>query len=814
MAWLTDQILTLLASEAGSLTYHLVLAFSIAGAIQIAINQRTRSVNPLTRRILLGLSLLLLFQILLFAASGMVWQGILEGQTWLPFIDRALTLLSLVIIVWLWAFPQPDSMIDAASMVIGFLVIVGSIFLAIWWSRQGFTPVSSVLQTNGFPTQAAINGSPVDLLFQAASLIVAVIGLIILLIRRPAGWGIGLSMMVLLTAGHISYLLLLPENGAYPTAVRLFQMAAYPFLLMLPQRAVFQEEVETQTYQEESSPELDEQVEPLKLDAQSEAEMEIYAQILKPLLGLMEDLSAEQAYKRIVALLVATAKADYAFLVSPFDYDGQLQVYCGYDNLSKRYFDRTAIDASSFPILSSCFKMGRVRRLSSSSASPDRISLGQLFGLDQVGAMLFVPVLSQEGNPLAGIILVMADADSDWSIDQQSTIGLLAKFLILYRGRAQAAAELQSELTQAHQASRQIQGRIQQFNEEDQKLRDKITVLEERIHLDQEQIAVMSALVVDQELLRKETERLRAENEKLGLAIDRAKDIAVIRQEPLEGELRLALEEISLLRSTVPNAGDRIGEKEIAQEGGEPSQTQLEEIRSISQDLRQPLASIVGYIDVLLGESVGILGSNQRKYLERIKISTERFGRMLDELVQASLVESDASRIHYQEVDLRSLIETASHETNDLSQLRRVSLKTTLPEHPIYISTDRDALLEVITQLVRNAVSITQEGEDVEVTAQLERSDSEGDYILIQIADKGGGIPIQDLTRVFSPNPSGTVFEGVGDSGVDLVRLKTLVEVLGGRIWVDSEPGVGSIFSLLLPALPISTDEASPEGAN
>jgi signal transduction histidine kinase len=225
---------------------------------------------------------------------------------------------------------------------------------------------------------------------------------------------------------------------------------------------------------------------------------------------------------------------------------------------------------------------------------------------------------------------------------------------------------------------------------------------------------------------------------------------------------------------------------------------------------------MIGYVDVLLGESVGILGSNQRKYLERIKVSTERFGHILEELVQASLVESESTSIQNQTFDLRQLIEEASNEAIKSFQHRSISLQTNLPEKPLMINTDRENLQEVITLLVRNAGSVTNEREVVEVTALIESSETEPDYFLIQVADKGGGIPTQDLTRVFSSLPSGTVIEGLGEPGIEFVRIKALIEALGGRIWVDSEPGVGSVFSVLLPALPISEDESNsyPAGVN
>jgi signal transduction histidine kinase len=119
----------------------------------------------------------------------------------------------------------------------------------------------------------------------------------------------------------------------------------------------------------------------------------------------------------------------------------------------------------------------------------------------------------------------------------------------------------------------------------------------------------------------------------------------------------------------------------------------------------------------------------------------------------------------------------------------------------LIIQSDRDALRKILTQLLRNAATANPEGGEVGVTAWLESSDSEKDFILVQVSDKGGGIPSEDLPIVFNPHPETFKIEGLGDGGVDFVRLKTLIEVLGGRTWVDSEQGIGSVFSILLPAI-------------
>ena len=88
----------------------------------------------------------------------------------------------------------------------------------------------------------------------------------------------------------------------------------------------------------------------------------------------------------------------------------------------------------------------------------------------------------------------------------------------------------------------------------------------------------------------------------------------------------------------------------------------------------------------------------------------------------------------------------------------------------------------------------------VTLRVRTEKQD-ENDFVLIQVADTGGGIPTEDLPRVFSRlyRADNVLIQGVGDTGVGLSIAKTLTEAQGGRIWVDSEIGVGATFSVLLP---------------
>jgi signal transduction histidine kinase len=122
-----------------------------------------------------------------------------------------------------------------------------------------------------------------------------------------------------------------------------------------------------------------------------------------------------------------------------------------------------------------------------------------------------------------------------------------------------------------------------------------------------------------------------------------------------------------------------------------------------------------------------------------------------------------------------------------------------------------DALEQILANLLQNACLTTPVDGEIRLSAQVERKDNEPNFLLISVTDQGGGIELEDIPRVFArrykiENP---LIQGVGDTSVGLSIAKSLVELLKGRIWVDTEEGIGSTFTALLPLKVEATDSAS-----
>ncbi len=325
----------------------------------------------------------------------------------------------------------------------------------------------------------------------------------------------------------------------------------------------------------------------------------------------------------------------------------------------------------------------------------------------------------------------------------------------------------------------------------------------------------LAELLKAQEEAQETISRLQAEIERLEST---QADTASPSADDTTERLRLALEEIASLNEAL-----RAVEGELVPEGTRPSglldhgsidSEQLEAIASLAQDIRQPLASIKGYTDLLLNESVGILGSLQVRFLERIDASVERLISMAEDLTHLTAIERGRAGLAQEYVDLGEIIDAAIAYTRAQLSEKNIILRVDLPERLPGLRADRDALQQVLINLLQNAGSATPFEGEIALHARVEENGHEA-HVLMQITDSGGGIPQEEITRVFTlPQTSDDIpVEDAGDPSTGLAIAKSLIEAHQGRIWVETEEGHGSTFSVLLPLDDGKTYGPLPEGS-
>lgn len=266
-----------------------------------------------------------------------------------------------------------------------------------------------------------------------------------------------------------------------------------------------------------------------------------------------------------------------------------------------------------------------------------------------------------------------------------------------------------------------------------------------------------------------------------------------LTQKQLEEKERL-LAQTQALHANLPDASGRPFLPEAS----------VEVIASLAQELRQPMSAIVGYSELLLGESVGILGALQRKFLERIKASCERMNTLLGDLINVTDIDSGSLHLMPESVDIMTIVEDAILSCGAQFREKSINLRLDVAEDLPAVSADRDALRQIITHLLSNAGNASGVEGEVVLRVRQETSplqDGQDSALLIAVRDSGGGIAPADQPRVFARfyRADAPLIAGLGETGVGLSIAKALVEAHGGRIWFTSEPGRGSTFTVLLP---------------
>jgi two-component system phosphate regulon sensor histidine kinase PhoR len=218
-------------------------------------------------------------------------------------------------------------------------------------------------------------------------------------------------------------------------------------------------------------------------------------------------------------------------------------------------------------------------------------------------------------------------------------------------------------------------------------------------------------------------------------------------------------------------------------------------VATISHELRTPLAAIYGAAVTIRRIDLELDEEMQDRLLEVIADESERLARIVNDVLLASNLDSGALRVTIESCDAASLargvIESAAAHVPD-----GIDLDVSAPEDLPRVAADPTQLRQVLVNLVDNAIKYSPEGGPVELTLE-----PDGRYLRFAVRDRGLGIPSNEQRRIFEKfyrlDPNMT--RGIGGTGLGLYICRELVRRVGGRIWVESEEGVGSTFFVDIP---------------
>ena len=220
-------------------------------------------------------------------------------------------------------------------------------------------------------------------------------------------------------------------------------------------------------------------------------------------------------------------------------------------------------------------------------------------------------------------------------------------------------------------------------------------------------------------------------------------------------------------------------------------------ISVVSHELRTPLTSIKGYTDLLLSGATGELAELQSEFLGIIQLSTTRLSNLINDILDISRIESGTLVIKHEPIDYRKIVADTLRLMKAAADAKQISMDAALPEAIPPVRGDADKVTQVLTNLVSNAIKYTPEGGWVKVSLEVTGEAS----VTTCVADSGIGIAPGDQNKLFQKffRADNSSTREAGGTGLGLVIAKTLIELLGGAIWLESEPGRGSRFYFTLP---------------
>jgi two-component system, sensor histidine kinase and response regulator len=216
----------------------------------------------------------------------------------------------------------------------------------------------------------------------------------------------------------------------------------------------------------------------------------------------------------------------------------------------------------------------------------------------------------------------------------------------------------------------------------------------------------------------------------------------------------------------------------------------------VSHELRTPMTSIKGYVENMLDGLTGTLSDRQAHYLGRVKYNVERLTRMINDLLDLSRIEAGRVELALAPLPIAEVVPDIVESLQPVGQAKSISIQHRHHGAPVQISGDRDKLHQILTNLIQNAVKFTASGGQIRV----ETKAIEGGFVQFCVSDTGCGISPQEQARIFERFYRGeTIQVDQRGAGLGLAITKSLVEMHGGRIWVESVLGLGSRFYFTMP---------------
>ena len=559
-----DSIFAILDTTQASLTIYLCTSALLILCLAININYWKRIPFSLSRRLAIGLLVMLFVELVAFGATILLSATPETANTWLPPIDRFQMAFLLLWLMWIWAFPDsspwPDTL--AAFVAIG---LGAALYLTLnIWSLSG--------------PGAAFNTHWLDLGWQLASLGFLVMMVIIIYIRRKRLWGAGVLTGLLFIFGHGIQLLFPHLSNNYPGPVRLLTLITIPLLLLLPQRFI--------------TPPSTAHTAGLR-SGRDKRDRRRFSTELPTALGFLslawED-NPQMAMQQLVKSIGQALLADVCLFTTQPNQIGQVTLLAGYDFFNHLDIKETRLDRQRIPLVANALSQNRNLRLPGDySDTPDINTLCRLIRHKGTAPLLMHPVKKPNAWQIGGILLLTPNSQRTWTTEDSTYLDGLVEALIRIIEHNQSqlvTTSLIQNMTDEQRESGQtiinLQNELQELYSQLDSAQTQMAALEtasisrqsretppepvqEQTETDRSRKALnrdatikLDPLVVDKHDAVREVAKLRDENEALRQLITHISGNPERPSEQpekqTEKELRLSLQEVARLKNMLADA--------------------------------------------------------------------------------------------------------------------------------------------------------------------------------------------------------------------------------------------------------------------
>jgi signal transduction histidine kinase len=238
------------------------------------------------------------------------------------------------------------------------------------------------------------------------------------------------------------------------------------------------------------------------------------------------------------------------------------------------------------------------------------------------------------------------------------------------------------------------------------------------------------------------------------------------------------------------------------------SRHKSEFLASMSHELRTPLNAVIGFSRVLLERTFGDINERQDEYLRDILNAGRHLLELLNEILDLSKVEAGQMVLEPGTFNVSGALDHAAAMVRERATLHDIAVTVQIADDIGMIDADERRFKQVVLNLVSNAVKFTPDGGRVSVHAYRDATD-----LVVTVTDTGIGVPVEDRERIFESFQQGRRGAAKEEgTGLGLTLSRRIVELFGGRMWLDSEVGAGSTFGFSIPVLPLAGQDVVSAG--